>query len=149
MTPQIFETYVDAQQLSLKYLKEVNYHVNPVVVFDIDDTLLFSTRLDVIKPMLDLYNHIKSLGIPLVLITARAPQHYVYTENQLAFYGIVGYEQLLMCRYKTVDEIPQVKAVFREMLSTTRTVFLNVGDQDSDFEGGHFEYGIKLHSFLK
>lgn len=126
-------------------LTELEDYENPAVVFDIDDTLIDSRTHKVIPSMLVLYNRVKRLGIPIFLITARDPSSRSYTVNQLRSVGVTGYKELFMVPNHEFHIKGKSKAKIRKkILSMGYTVFLNIGDDPTDFVDGGFIYGLRL-----
>ena len=138
--------YEEAANFAIQLLELSIYFTNPVVVFDIDNTLIYNEG-GAILHMRRLYRHIMGLNIPIILITARPPRGYKETVRQLKHHGITGYVQLLMCDWKQVEDIPLMKCAHRENLCEDYTIVLNIGDQTSDFVGGYYVYGIKLPTY--
>lgn len=119
---------------------------NPVVVFDIDDTLIDSQTGERIEAIYTVYNYIKSLGIPIFLVTARDPISKMETRRQLANLNITGYQGLYLVGHNDVfDDKGDRKANVREMLEARGySILLNIGDDPDDFKNGYYLYGVKL-----
>lgn len=82
---------------------------NIIVFFDIDDTLLNTKKsMTPIQPIVDLHHACKSLGLKIVIITARpsTSENRKYTENQLFYYGI-DYDLLYMSPYLSYANVPE------------------------------------------
>lgn len=82
---------------------------NIVVFFDIDDTLLNTQKeMTPIPPIVDLHHACESMGLKIVIITARpyTEENRIHTENQLLRYGIT-YELLYMSPYLSYNGMPQ------------------------------------------
>lgn len=116
---------------------------NPVVVFDIDDTLIDSQSRNVIHPMKTLYNRILSIGIPIVLITARPPIHRLSTIRELSHNDIQGYSDLIFV--DNHGNKGQRKGNERQNIENAGyNIFLNIGDDMDDMRYGSYLYGLKL-----
>lgn len=113
------------------------------IVFDIDDTLIDSLTGESIVPMILLYKIVKTLGIPIILITARPPTTLGHTQRELETHHIDGYQNLYM-----VDNFPgkdMRKANIRSQIERDGyAILLNIGDDPGDLMYGHYIYGIKL-----
>lgn len=106
---------------------------NPVVVFDIDGTLLSTKNYTVIPQMRDLYQYIRNKGIDTFIITARPnyPINILSTENTLRTSGITDY----IATYYMYDKIPpdryklEARKHIREL---GYNVIMSIGDQEHD-----------------
>ena len=105
-----------------------------VVMFDIDDTLIFTNGV-ANREMIILLNYCKKLGYKIIIITARpfsiVSRHF--TVMQLRRYGIL------------YDELYLTPAINKGNLKkqTGYNYILSVGDQDTDLT--HSMYGVKLN----
>lgn len=154
-------------------VKEAN---SPIywVVFDIDGTLLTDEKYrhlykqpsDVfkfmhkgnfsgIKPIVDLYNWCVSKGIKVALITGRKSSMEKITRENLSKVGIRKCNFLCMrpaSEKKTYTQSSSnttmpFKIRCRKQIYTHGGIILaNIGDQDTDLEGGYAQYAIKLPS---
>jgi predicted secreted acid phosphatase len=107
---------------------------NPVIVFDIDNTLIDSCGKSII-PIVNLFNYAKSIGITPVIITNRTGDKKTidFTQNQLRDYGIDGY-RFLFFRKPTLPNNPfryKEKARLKLYLSNM-TVIMSIGDHEWD-----------------
>ena len=84
--------YDTAYDLGINYLKIVKNKVkNPMVMFDIDDTLLFvnnDNSFTRIEPMINLLNYCLKNEIAVLIVTARDSRYLNETKNDLAKNGI-------------------------------------------------------------
>lgn len=113
------------KQLSLLPVKE-----NNVIVFDIDDTMIYSHNNSIIPPVFYFYNLIRQLNILPVLITARPayPENIKWTQDQLNEVGYLGYVKIF---FKPLDkqDIANFKLKARESLKNEGyNVLMSVGD---------------------
>ena len=105
-----------------------------VVMFDIDDTLIFTNGVANTE-MINLLNYCNTLGYKIIIITARpfsiVSRHF--TVMQLRRYGIL------------YDELYLTPAINKGNLKkqTGYNYILSVGDQDTDLT--HSMYGVKLN----
>lgn len=158
-----------------KYLNERQLTPNDLVIFDIDDTIfstypfyeqrdfsrfkhpadLSLTVLPPIQPIIDLYFYILTLGINVILMTGRYEMFREHTVNELTKYNILaktpynnGYLTLIMRENENKEPGSSFKYRHRKSLSRNYQIVANVGDQDSDFYGGHNGYIVKLPNYM-
>ena len=106
------------------------------VMFDIDDTLIF-TNGQANREMIDLLNYSKRLGYKIIIITAR-PFSIVtrqFTIMQLKKYGII-YDELYLTPALNKGNVKKQSGY---------NYILSVGDQETDLT--HTKYGIKITVF--
>jgi len=106
------------------------------VMFDIDDTLIF-TNGHANTEMIDLLNYSKRLGYKIIIITAR-PFSIVtrqFTIIQLKKYGII-YDELYLTPALNKGNVKKQSGY---------NYILSVGDQETDLT--HTKYGIKITVF--
>tara|TARA_B100000902_G_C26735631_1_gene633556 strand:+ start:48 stop:419 length:372 start_codon:yes stop_codon:yes gene_type:complete len=106
------------------------------VMFDIDDTLIF-TNGQANTEMIDLLNYSKRLGYKIIIITAR-PFSIVtrqFTIMQLKKYGII-YDELYLTPALNKGNVKKQSGY---------NYILSVGDQETDLT--HTKYGIKITVF--
>ena len=141
------------------------------IVFDIDETVLtsypFLEKIDfsfraglpqwsdwVLKadsPAMDgalkFYKKAKALGFKLFFLTGRYENTRSLTEKNLKNKGFDGYEAII-----NKQEYMRGKMTATEFKTAERKkleergykILLNIGDQDSDLDGGYAEYTVKL-----
>jgi phosphoglycolate phosphatase-like HAD superfamily hydrolase len=130
----------------LKYLKHTLKNKNmpyPLVIFDVDGTLLeFGTNLS-IQPVVDFYHQVKKLGYHTVVLTARTNQMKSITIKSLKKYGIDDYDQIIF-RPSIDMDAAQYKLAERKKLATSYEIVANVGDRMSDFYGGYNGKIVKI-----
>jgi len=97
---------------------------NDAVMFDIDDTLIWTNGTPN-KPIINLLHKMKRLGYKIVIITARPGLHFVvqWTIKQLANHGI-GYDYLGFTDAST-------KSLMKRRLGYN--FVLSVGDMPTDW----------------
>jgi predicted secreted acid phosphatase len=139
--------YDTAYDLGINYLKLVKNKVkNPMVMFDIDDTLLFINRdesLSPITPMINLLNYCLKNGIAVLILTARDSRYLAETKNDLAKNGI-NYNYIYL-RKSPQDNHQYFKSDVKKMYTQSGfTVIMSVGDNEVDIIGDYSGYSIKL-----
>lgn len=141
------------------------------VVFDIDGTLLsgdkykhlYKTPSDVfkymhkgnfdpIRPIADLYidlqNNYIPKGLKLGLITGRKVSMESVTKKNLSYIGLKKCNFLCMRPTKSDkgDTVPFKVKCRKEIYDHNGIILANIGDQETDLEGGYAKYAIKLPS---
>ena len=103
------------------------------VMFDIDDTLIF-TNGKANTPIINLLYHAKNLGYKIIIITARPINTVstIFTKWQLNYYNI-PYDSLYITPAHNKGNVK---------VSTGLNYVLSVGDQPTDLT--HTEYAIKI-----
>jgi predicted secreted acid phosphatase len=122
----------------------------PLVIFDIDDTLLKTETLkkfpmlEGMEPTITFFKFVQELGLRTVIITGRTEDRRDLTVQNLNKVHIKNYDKLIMKKNKQEDKISDYKLKERIKLSKKYTIIANVGDQMSDFEGGYNGKIIKI-----
>jgi len=140
-----------------------------VIVFDMDETLISELSLmqswdwgwndfiiekalntinfPSLKPVLDFYTYCQNRDIPCYIITSRREKYRDSTVQCLSFAGYNNYKLILRQNkendiYKTIQEfkIAQRKYIY----SDNKRILINIGDQQTDLNGGYSENIIKL-----
>lgn len=159
------EKYLD------KRIKENNTSSSPqklAMVLDIDDTSLtnyignkkrdFSglpqlvdqsyqdANAPAIQPVLHLYNQAIKNNVSVFFISFRPEKFRSYTVANLKKAGYDGWSALYLPNFKQVKLPPKVyKTAIRQKLTQQGyAIILNLGDQDSDLQGGYAEYSVKI-----
>ena len=116
-----------------KLLKDRTIKDKDAVMFDIDDTLIF-TNGRANKPIINLLHYCSHLGYSIVIITARPDRIWMhqFTKWQLKKYNII-YDELLF--------IPAELKGKAKKLSGYNYI-LSVGDMDTDLTNSAF--GLKI-----
>ena len=125
-------------------LKLFSFPTTPVVIFDIDNTLIlniddhrntlsYNNEIFANKPVIDLYNFILyDLKYKIIIITARNIKYISSTENLLNSIGIINYDKIIM-RDNDFINIAFFKLKNRKIISQNYTIVANVGDKETDF----------------
>lgn len=103
---------------------------NPAVIFDIDDTLIDHHGI-VIQPIVELYNHVKMLCIPIFIVTNRLndANSVDYTKYELDMHGITEYTDIY---FRKVGEKDLTKAKLDARKNIAEKGFdtiMSIGDQ--------------------
>lgn len=129
------------------------------VVFDVDETLLTGAhlqgraffqaqamgRLHPIPTMIDLYNQLSRMGIKIAVITARHPGLMAVTERNIIEAGARGRATLYMKPRKMDKEEFKTK-VRAQIYADGGIILANIGDQETDLNGGYAEHTFLLPS---
>jgi len=136
-----------AYDLGINYLNIMNerdyYNLKyPAVMFDIDDTLIFSNRKPN-KPIINLLNKCRSEGLIIVIITARSNLFYDETVDEL-IRNKIKWSYLFMKEAK--DNIHTFKSKIKKTLAELSdiNIIMSIGDNIIDIEGDYSGYWIKL-----
>lgn len=118
---------------------------NSVIIFDIDDTLIYNMSDYVIYPVFMFFNWIKSIGIIPIIITARSgsQESILYTREQLQKLGINGYS-FIFFRIPEDNNIFQYKKNARKIIHDRGfNILMSIGDMSWDI-GEYGGYSILL-----
>ena len=159
---QYFETLNKIYFLLYNYLINFPRNKKYTVIFDIDDTLVFTDPTKLFKNAKFPYNWIpgymlfpqipqianiailcKKLGFKIIILTARPYESEQSSQKNLEILGIKYDEMYHNKDYPNIE----FKIKFKNKLSQTHNIILSVGDQWPDVEG--MPYGalsIKLPS---
>jgi predicted secreted acid phosphatase len=123
------EKYIQKINEAKDYLQTVEIKENSIIIFDIDDTLVDYFG-NLIQPVYDFYNYIKTLNIKPVLITAREGNNYNinWTISQLKNLNINDY---LYAFFKSPNEynIGKFKELSRKVFHDKGfNVLMSIGD---------------------
>jgi len=142
------ELYSIAYDLGVEYLKIIKgTSSNQMVMFDIDDTLLYvnaNGTLSPIKSIIKLLKYSQKNGFKVFILTARDSRYIEETKRDLAINDIT-YDYLYM-RVSPQDDYSTFKSDIKKMYYEhygLKTVF-SIGDNDIDVNGGYSGYCIKL-----
>jgi len=141
----LYETAYDLGVNFLEIVKTMNI-INPTVMFDIDDTLLYVSgdSLVPIKPIIKLLNYCLRNKFIVLIITARDSLYTEHTKKDLSKNNI-NYDYLYL-RVSPQDDCPTFKSDIKKMYLDwygLKTV-MSVGDNDIDINGQYSGYCIKL-----
>jgi len=159
--------YDVAYDLGVNYLDTIEPQDNFAVMFDIDDTLLFSKNLKPIKPIIKLIDECNKRNIQVLIITARSDTYNIETINNLLdinvypnpdqfadiyeYFGITKipkgavFYDFYYLRHSPQDDNEQFKSRVKEQLSKNGLfTIMSIGDNDIDVLGKYSGYTIKL-----
>jgi len=148
--------YQVAYDLGINFLNNIPLEDNYAVMFDIDDTLLFSETGKPIKPIIKLLKECNKLGIQVLIITARDSRFKSETINELMELGIypsnteisprnAGFYDFIYLRQNPKDNNDYFKSKVKEKLFKNGIyTIMSVGDNDVDVLGDYSGYCIKL-----
>jgi predicted secreted acid phosphatase len=101
------------------------------------DAWVLMSRAQAIPPALDFFKAVRSKGVAVIFITARAKSQERVTVRNLKRAGYNGWAKLILREdgdgFATVQAY---KAAQREKLAAEYSIIANIGDQDSDLAGG-------------
>lgn len=132
----------------IPYLEEEikkSHPTPPLILFDVDDTLLDTSKIskkfplfDGIEPSISFYQYVKNLGYHTIVLSARNENKRDITIQNLERLKIKDYDEIIL---RSKEDIPfsfgQYKLNQRKKLDEKYTIIANVGDQPTDFEGGY------------
>jgi len=127
-------------------------------VFDIDNTLLClgpgtvqeiyqkqcSANLPPNEDIKELHNKLQELGIITVVITARGEDLREATMLNLERIGVCP--DFVFFRSKRQPPGIYKQLARKNLARQGYCVLLNIGDKDTDFQGGYYAYGFKVNS---
>jgi len=139
----------------------------PAIVFDIDETLLsnfsYMDEMDFsyqtaqwnawidkgVSPPLesvrDLYRYARGKGLAVLLISQRTQMQRMQTENNLRQAGYEDWTELVLKEAGSQQTAAAFKSENRKRLAQAGyNILVNIGDQDSDLQGGYAESIFKL-----
>lgn len=131
---------------AISILDNMKIPPNAAIVFDIDDTLLYSHNKNPIKSIIMLYNYSKMKGITPYIITYRqkTPDNVKYTIDELNKIGVSGYNQLYLAP-QGIDPWTYKINVRKYITENNHmNIIMSVGDSDWDITGGYHGIGIKV-----
>jgi acid phosphatase len=123
------------------------------MVFDVDYTLLMPTKQGYtgINEMIELANWVKDRNISLAIITGRLESMRSLTIKELQSNGILMWDLLIM-RPMNMNDLQVYKTNARKDVQDgycggRSCIIANIGDQDSDLQGGYSHYTFKLPAY--
>jgi acid phosphatase len=139
----------------------------PAIVFDIDETLLSNFRymdeMDFayqtvpwnawidkgvappLEAVRELYRFARSKGLAVLLISQRTQRQRIQTENNLRQAGYEDWTELILKEAGSQETASSFKSEHRKRLTMAGyNILVNLGDQDSDLQGGYAESNFKL-----
>jgi len=150
--------YHVAHELGVNYLNNTALMPNYAVMFDIDDTLLFSSNYKPISPIVDLIKECNKRNILVLIITARDSVYRKETIEDLKninvyskydnFYDVpkksVFYDYIYL-RQSPQDNHELFKSnVKGELAKKGIFTIMSIGDNEVDVIGPYSGYAIKL-----
>tara|TARA_Y100000389_G_scaffold76577_1_gene73306 strand:- start:328 stop:783 length:456 start_codon:yes stop_codon:yes gene_type:complete len=131
---------------NIRKLDKIDLVKNPIIIFDIDNTLIDNFG-NCIIPISILYYYAKMIGIKPVIITARKESTRNFTILQLKKNGIHDYSALIM-RNEKQHNIYDYKYYERKKLyNLGYSIVMSVGDSDWDIYGGYNGISVKIPIF--
>lgn len=157
-----------------EYFSTVPVQSNSLVVFDIDDTAVYhyqtmdsfyfiwskhpefgisnSRTAQPIKPVLELYNYLRTRGFEVIFISLRPKSDYDYTRQELTKAGYTGFTDLILRPepglWSPMIDGGQWKLQARKKLAQTYTIVGCIADREVDFVGGYTGHKVKLPNYL-
>lgn len=157
MDTSVKDTSISEILLSyIPYIEEEikkNHRKPPLIIFDIDDTLLDTSKISKKFPLFDglyptilFYDYVKNLGYHTVILTARPESKRDITIQNLNRLKVKDYDDII---FRTNDDTSFGKYKYknRKKLSEKYTIIANLGDQHTDFEGGYNGKIIRIPTF--
>lgn len=129
-----YEHMNDISYKIVKQLDSIQLPFNPVVIFDIDNTLLHSNGT-CIMPIVNVYNHVKKIGIIPIIITNRLGIIPIieFTQNQLKNCGITGYKSIYFRDpEKDNDAYTYKKKARHNVYKRGMNILMSIGDKKYD-----------------
>lgn len=128
---------------------------HPLIIFDVDDTLLDTSKLskrfplfDGLDPTITFYQFVKDIGYHTIILTARDESKRDITIQNLNRLKIMDYNDIIFrTNQDTKYSFGKYKLKQRKRLSKNYTIIANLGDQPTDFEGGYNGQIIKIPTF--
>jgi predicted secreted acid phosphatase len=106
-----------------------------------------SARAEALKPTLDLFNTAKALGVTVFFITGRQDRFDLRdaTVTNLKRAGYDGWQELVMRPIASAGSVSDYKSSARKaIMDRGYRIIVNVGDQQSDLEGGNADQAFRL-----
>ncbi len=146
----MLQTFIDnkileAKQHLLSLLNQNMIPHNATIIFDIDDTLISSTRDVSLQKVRDFYYFVKNLPkITTFIITGRPdyPYNVTMTQNELNRIGVNDYHTLFM-QPRGHDMILYKRSRRKMIHDSGFNIIMSIGDQISDI-GDYGGYPVLL-----
>lgn len=131
-----------AIEILAHYKNSMGAMSKPMVVFDIDGTLLREADQTPIVPIVAFYREVQNMGISVSIVTNRVGTARVIknTKRQLAEAGLSGYKSLFFRADRRCNPFV-FKYTARRRISENYTVLMSVGDMLWDI-GEYGGYGV-------
>lgn len=125
-------------------LHDMKLPENPVIIFDIDDTLI-NSQGEVIEQVVMIYNYAKKLGITPMIITSRPafPYNMEWTRNQLMRNNITGYHSIYMRPVSRTDQWNFKLQSRKHIYDHGFNAVMSIGDQAWDI-GEYGGIGVRI-----
>ena len=155
---------------AIKHFKKVRLHEKQTIIFDIDNTILstfpleksvsfgctpfhkwaLEARAPVIPEVKRLYDYLVNQGFKIVFLTSRKYNEYDATIKNLKREGIITFDKLIVrqpheLKIKTVDYKSSCR---KELTEQGYNIVGTIGDQQSDLDGPHAGYRVKIPNYL-
>lgn len=136
---------VKISRYAIRVLDNTVFPINPVIVFDIDETLI-DVLGNAIQPICTIYHYARMLGISIAVITARANVD-IYVNIVKAHLAKLGISDVIRWYFR--DPANLNYALYKEqarcdLVNSGYTVVMSVGDMDWDITGKHTGVPIKV-----
>ena len=94
---------------------------------------------------LDLYKYARSKSLAIIFISGRNQMQRLQTENNLRQAGFEGWTELVLRDIGSTQSTVSFKSDNRKRLAQSGyNILVNIGDQDSDLQGGYAESTFKI-----
>lgn len=136
---------INIARFAIRNLDNIQLPPNPVIIFDIDNTLLH-TDLTLIKPVYMIYLYALMIGIKVIAITNRYGSQYIIdkTQKELKDVGIADITDFYF-RKKEINNPWKFKREARlNVLQRGYNIVMSVGDQDWDIENSTGGISVKI-----
>lgn len=135
----------EISRYAIHTLDSITLPPNPVIVFDIDLTLLDNNNL-VIKPIRVVYYYALMLGIKVVIITSRSGTKEVIelTRQQLNTAGITDISYWYFRNPSKYNNWSFKRKSRMNLHERGYNIVMSLGDQDWDIKNGYTGIGIKI-----
>lgn len=105
----------------------------------------FQQEAEAIAPTLELFNAARSTGVAVFFITGRHEKERRVTRRNLTLEGFSGWTDLILRDDADTRPTTEFKTEARVKVEKQGyTIIANVGDQQSDLDGGHAQCTFKL-----
>jgi predicted secreted acid phosphatase len=157
---------------TLNQLEGKNFSPNSAAIFDIDETALnnypqvksldfgddgkmwdqwvYSMKARAIPQVKKLYDFLVSKGVKIFFITGRYQRYYDASRKNLMDAGYSKIDSII-CRQQDEAGVPaaQYKSKHRaQLVKQGLNIILNIGDQNSDLDGGNSGLRVKIPNYL-
>ncbi|MGK9476919.1 HAD family acid phosphatase [Melioribacter sp. OK-6-Me] len=157
---------------AIEFIESVEPFDSNAVVFDIDETAfdnyqyiksigfgyileewnkwVNSAEAPPNKEVKRFYNYLRSKNIRIIFLSGRYEETYKATVDNLHSAGYTEYDTLIIRKNHQINELASKfkSRVRKELSEKGYRIIANVGDQQSDFEGGYTGYVVRLPNYL-